>query len=102
MKEATFVETQKQHVGVGVIQSLDVGITTIGVETVVMPNIDVFKRGVVIGSAAKLGSKLGGVLVLRNLNQSSALPTSTTRVVGIPQMVFTNSITNTHVNMITD
>jgi len=54
------------------------------VETIVMPNIDVVKKGVVIGSAAKLGSKLGGVLVLKNLSQSSALPTSSTGVVGTP------------------
>jgi hypothetical protein len=66
-----------------------------------MPNIDVVKRGVIIGFAAKLGSRLGGVLVLKNLSQSSALPTSTTRVVGTPQMVFTNSITTIHVNMTT-
>ncbi len=34
------------------------------------------------------------------MNQSSALPKATTRVVGIPQMVCTNLITTTHVNMI--
>ncbi len=67
-----------------------------------MPNIDVVKRGVVIGSAAKLGSKLGGVLVLKNLSQSSTLPTSTTGVIGILQMVFTNLITTIHVNMTTN
>ncbi len=49
------------------------GITTIGVETVVVPNIDIVKRGVLIGSAAKLGSGSSGVLVGRNLNQSSTL-----------------------------
>jgi hypothetical protein len=38
------VKTQRQHVGVGVIQSLDVGITTIGVEMVVVPNMDVGKK----------------------------------------------------------
>jgi hypothetical protein len=54
--EAVVFETRKQHVGVGVIQSLDVGITTIGVVMVVVPNIDVVKRGVLIGFVAKLGS----------------------------------------------
>jgi len=38
------------------------------VETVVASNIDVVKRGILIGSAAKLGSGSGGVLARRNLN----------------------------------
>jgi hypothetical protein len=38
------------------------------VETVVVPNIDVIKRGVLIGFATKLGSGSGGVLIIRNLN----------------------------------
>ncbi len=67
-----------------------------------MPNIDVVKRGVVIGSATKLGNRLGGVLVLKNLSQSWTLPTSSTGVVGILQMVFTNLITTIHVNMTTN
>jgi hypothetical protein len=46
------VETRKQHAKVRVIQSLDVGITTIGVEIVVGPNIDVVRKGVLIGSIA--------------------------------------------------
>jgi hypothetical protein len=33
-----------------------VSITTIGVEMVVVPNIDVIKKGVLIGSITKLGS----------------------------------------------
>jgi hypothetical protein len=68
----------------------------------VTPNIDVVKRGTLIGFATKFGSKLGGILAWRNLSQSSVLPTTTTRVVSIPQMVFTNSITTSHVNMIAD
>jgi len=98
--EATFVETRKQHAGVRVIQSLNVSITTIGMETVVTPNIDIIRRGVVIGFATKLGIELGGVLVGRNLSQSLVLPVATTRVVGILQMVFTNPITATHGNKI--
>jgi hypothetical protein len=64
---------------------------------VVAPNIDVIRKGVLIGSATKLRSGLGGILAVRNLNQSSTLPISTIRVLGIPQMVFTN-LTITHVN----
>jgi hypothetical protein len=96
------VETHKQHVRVGVIQSLGVGITTIGVEMVIALNIDVVKKEVLIRSTTKLGSGLGGVSTVRNLSRSSALPIATTKVVGIPQMVFTNPITTTHVNKTID
>jgi len=95
------VETYKQHVGVGVTQSLGASIT-IGVETIVALNINVVKRGVLIGSATKLGDRSSGILVVRNLNRSLALPTTTTRVVGIPQMVFTNPIIIIHVNRTVD
>jgi len=71
-------------------------------EMVVVPNIDVVKRGVLIEYVAKLGGGLSGILVVRNLNQSSALLIATTRIVGTLQMVFTNLIMNTHVNMITN
>ncbi len=67
-------------------------------ETIVAPNINIIKRGILIGTATKLGSILGGISAARNLNQSSALPTTTIGVVGTPQMVFTNPITTTHVN----
>jgi hypothetical protein len=72
------------------------------VEIVVEPNIDVVKRGVLIGFVAKLGSRSGGVSTGRNLSQSSTLPAATIRVIGIPQMVFTNSIMATHGNKIVD
>jgi hypothetical protein len=69
---------------------------------VVAPNIDVVRRGILIGFVTKLGSRSCGVSVVRNLNQSSALPTITTRVVGTLQMVFTNLMTTTHVNKTTN
>jgi NADH dehydrogenase FAD-containing subunit len=69
---------------------------------VVAPNINVVRRGVLIGFTTKLGSGFGGVWVVRNLNQSLALPAIATRVVGIFQMVFTNPITTTHVNKTID
>ncbi len=100
MLETTIVETRKQHARVGVIQSLDVDVTTIGVETVVVPIINVFRRGTLIGFARKLGSGSNGISTIRNLNRSSTLPTSTTGVVGIPQMLVTNLIMIIHVNKI--
>jgi hypothetical protein len=39
-----------------------------GVETVVTPNMDFVKKGILLGSTTKLGSGLGGILVGRNLN----------------------------------
>jgi hypothetical protein len=56
------VETWRQPIRVVVTQSLDVGITTIGVETVVAPTMDVVKRGILIKFAAKLGSGSSGML----------------------------------------
>jgi hypothetical protein len=96
--ETTVVETRKQHVGVRVIQSFDAGITTTNVETFVMPNIDVVRRGILIGFAVILGSGSNGVSTIKNLNRSLALPTTITRVVSTFQMVFTNPIMTTHVN----
>jgi hypothetical protein len=46
--------------------------------------MDVVRRGVLIGSVAKLGSGLSGVLVRRKLSGSSTLPTTITKVVGRP------------------
>jgi hypothetical protein len=82
MSEVVVVETRKQPACVGVIQSFDVGITTIRVEKVVAPNMDVVRRGVLIRFVAKLGRGLDGVSIGRNLSRSLALPTTTTRVVG--------------------
>jgi len=102
VSKAIVVETWKQHVGIRVTQSLNVGIITTRVETIVAPNIDVVKRGVLIGFATKLGSKSGGVLARRNLKRSSALPTTTIKVIGILQVVFINLIMAIHGNMITN
>jgi hypothetical protein len=61
-----------------------VGITTAIVEMVIMPNIDVVRRGILIGFVAKLDNGLGGVSTGRNLSQNSALPMATTRIIGTP------------------
>ncbi len=68
VSKVVVVETYKQHIRVRVTQSLDVGITTTRVETVVVSNKDVLKRGILIGFTRKLGSESNGVLTLRNLN----------------------------------
>ncbi len=73
MSKAIVLETWTQHARIRVIQSLDAGIITIEVETIVVPNIDVVEKGILIGSATKLGSKLSGVSVIRNLNRSLTL-----------------------------
>jgi len=72
------------------------------VEMVVALNINVVKKVVLIGFVSKLGSGLGGVSARRNLSRSLALPIAITRVIGTPQMVFTNPIMTTHVNRIID
>jgi hypothetical protein len=68
---------------------------------VVAPNMDVVRKGTLIGFATNLGSGLGAILLGRNLSRNLALPIATTGVVGTPQMVFTNSTMTTHVNTIT-
>jgi len=72
------------------------------VETVIVPNIDVVKRGISIGFAPKLGSGSGEISTRRNLSRNSTLLTSSTKVVCIPQMVLTNLITTIHGNMTFD
>ncbi len=42
-------ETWRQPIKVIIIQSFDVNITTTKVETVVVPNMDVVKMGIIIG-----------------------------------------------------
>jgi len=100
VSEATIVEIWRQFVKIKVIQSPNVVITTIGVEIMVAPNMNVVRGGVLIGSIVNLGTGLGGVLIRRNLSQSSTLPTTIIGVVGTLQMLFTNPIMITHVNII--
>jgi len=63
--------------------------------------MDVVTRGTLIGSTTKMGNGSGGILARRKLSGNTTLPTSTIGVVGTPQMVFTNPILITHVNMTT-
>ncbi len=71
-------------------------------ETIVVPNINVVKRGILIRYTTKLDGELGGVLAVRILNQSLALLIATIKVVDIPKMVITNLIMTIHVNRTTD
>jgi hypothetical protein len=72
------------------------------VEIVVAPSINFVKNGVLIGSVANLGRRLGGVSTGRNLNRSLGIPIATIGVIGTPQMVFTNPIMVIHVNRTTN
>jgi hypothetical protein len=92
------IETWRQSIGVIVTQSFNVSITTIGVETIVTPTMDIVKKGILIGFVEKLGSGLGGVLTRRKQNGSTTLLTTITKVFGTFQIVFTNLIMTTHVN----
>jgi hypothetical protein len=78
MSEVAIVETQKQPTRIKVTQSLDVVITTIRVEMVIVRNMNVVKRGLVIEFVTNLGRGSGGFLTRRNLNMSSRLPASNT------------------------
>jgi hypothetical protein len=67
-----------------VIQSPNVIITTIGMETMVAPSMNVVKDEVLFGSATNLGSGLSGILVRRNLSRNSTLAIVIIGVVGTP------------------
>jgi hypothetical protein len=96
------VETQKQHVGIEVTQSFSAIITTTRVEVVVAPNMDVVRKGVVIGYVVNVNCGSRGFLARRNLNRSSRLPIASIGIVGTPHMVFTNPIMIIHVHKTTN
>jgi hypothetical protein len=85
-------KTWKQLVGIDVTQSFNAIITTTKVETIIVPNMNVVKGGVVIGFATNLSHGSCDFLAIRNLNRNSGLLIVKIRVVGTPQMVFTNPI----------
>ncbi len=58
----------REPIGEGVTQSLNVGIPTTRMEMVVAPNMDVVRRGTLIGFVTNLGNGSSGVLVGRNLS----------------------------------
>ncbi len=101
VSKAIVVETKKQPARIQVIQSLNAIIATTRVDTIVVPNMNVARRGV-IGSVINLGHGLGKLSTGRNLNRSSELPTVNTIVVGTPQMVFTNPRMTIHVHQTTN
>jgi hypothetical protein len=84
MSKMAVVEIWKQLATIEVIQLLSVIIPTIGVETVVAPNTNFVKGGILMGFAMNLGCGLRGVLTKRNLTTNSRIPIITIRVVGTP------------------
>jgi hypothetical protein len=84
VSKSTVVETYKQPAGIEVTQSLNVVITTIGVDMVVKPNMNVVRRGIFIGSIVNLDHGLGGFSTGKSLNRSSRLLAKNIRVVGTP------------------
>jgi hypothetical protein len=69
---------------------------------VVVPNMNVARKGVVIEPIVNLGCGSDGFSTGRNLNRSLGLPTVNTKVTRTPQMVFMNPIMIIHVHKITD
>ncbi len=82
--EVGVIEIQKQPIKIKVTQSLTVIIPTIGVEIVVVPNINFVKSGVLIGFTMNLGHGLGGVPSKMNLTRSLKTPLGTIGVLGTP------------------
>jgi hypothetical protein len=68
------------------------------VDTIVVPNTNVVRKGVVIRYVINLGCGSCEFSMKRNFSKISGLPMVNTRVVGTPQMVFINPIMTTHVH----
>jgi hypothetical protein len=102
MLEVAVAKTWRQPFGIEVTQSLNAVITTIGMETIVVPNMNVVSKGVIIGSTSNLNRGLGKFLARRKLSRSSGLPMANIGVVGTPQMVFTDLIMIIHVHKTID
>ncbi len=81
MSKAIVVGTHKRLCQI--TQSLDAIITTIGVEVIVVPNMDFVRRGMVIASVTNLGCGSNGFSMGRNL-RSLGLPVTNTGVIGTP------------------
>jgi hypothetical protein len=72
------------------------------VDTVVAPNTNVARKGVVIKLVVNLGHGLGRFSTRKSLSRSSRLPMMNIGVVGTSQMVFINPIIITHVHRTTN
>jgi hypothetical protein len=82
--KVTFVEIRKQPIGIEATQSPNVIITTTRVETIVAPNTNVVRGGILIGFVTYLGSGSNKILAKRNLSWNLKLPVATTKVYGTP------------------
>jgi len=74
MSKAVVAKINKQLVGIEVIQSPNVVITTTRVEMIVAPNTNVVESGILIRIATNLGCGLDGVSIGKILNWNSGLP----------------------------
>jgi hypothetical protein len=92
----------RQHVGIKVTQPLDVIIPTTRMEIVVALATNFIKGGVLIGSTTNWNYGLKGVSTGRTLSRSLGILVATNKVVGTPQVVFTNPIMTTFVNRTTN
>jgi hypothetical protein len=70
-------------------------------ETIVAPNTDVVRKGMVIRYAINVSHGSSEFSTGGNLNKSSKLPIVSIGVFGTPQMVFTNPIMTIHVHKTT-
>jgi hypothetical protein len=77
-------------------------ITIIRVDTIVVPDVNVGKRGVVTEFIINLGHGSSGFLVRRNLSRTLGLPMANIGVIRTPQMVFINRIMIIHVHKTID
>jgi hypothetical protein len=71
VSETVVAKIKRKPTKIEVTQSLNVIITTIGVEIIVAPSTNVVKSGVLIASATNLGCGSSKILIGRNLNRNS-------------------------------
>ncbi len=98
--DVAIVEIWRQPTKIEAIQLLNAIIPTIRVEIVVVANTNFVRGGILTKSTTNLGCGSRRVSTRRNLSRDFGLPPTTTKVVGTPQMVFTNLIITICVNMI--
>lgn len=79
--KAIVTKIWRQPVGIKFTQSLNVVITIAGMETIVAPNMNIVRKGVIIGSTTNLDSGSGKNLVKRNLNRCLGLLIANNRIV---------------------
>ncbi len=84
VSEGSVIEIQRQFVGMEVNKSLNVVITTIGVEIVVAPNMNVIKGGILIRYISNLGHGFDEISTGKKLSRSLKILTTTIGIVQTP------------------